>query len=92
VSAVQIELPEAVIDVIAQRAAAILEEHDGGFLDIDGAREFLGGCSRKRIYNLVERGDLPTTRSAAGSCSTRSSCASGWRPRSEQRASACVRV
>lgn len=58
-SAVQLELPEAVIEVIAQRAAEILAEHDSGFLDIDGAALFFGGCSRKRIYNLVERGELP---------------------------------
>src|SRR4051794_11383814 len=58
-SVLQLELPEAVISAIAQRAAAILAEDDSGFLNIDGAAAFLGGCGRKRIYNLVERGGLP---------------------------------
>lgn len=58
-TSVQLALSDAVIETLAQRAAAILAEHDSGFLDIDGAAAFLGGCSRKRIYNLCERGGLP---------------------------------
>src|SRR2546423_142433 len=44
---------------LSANSAAILAEDDSGFLDIDGAAAFLGGCSRKRIYNLVERAGLP---------------------------------
>ena len=47
---------DGLVEVLAGRVAALLDEpHDDGFLDIDGAAEFLGGCSRKRIYHLVER-------------------------------------
>ena len=47
------------IEAIARRAAEIVEERDRGFLNVDGACSFLGGCSRKRIYHLVERDQVP---------------------------------
>jgi excisionase family DNA binding protein len=37
----------------------MVAEQNAGFLDVKGAAEFLGGCSVKRIYNLVERGAIP---------------------------------
>jgi len=52
-------VPAELIATIAEKAAAIVNEQDRGFLDIDAAAAFLGGCSRKRIYHLVERGRLP---------------------------------
>jgi excisionase family DNA binding protein len=57
--AVTVAVPAEAIDALAQRAAAIVSEQDSGFLDVEGAAAYLGGCSRKRIYHLVERGQLP---------------------------------
>jgi hypothetical protein len=54
-----LELPPSLVEVLAQRAAAIVDEQNAGYLDVKGAARFLGGCSPKRIYNLVERGLLP---------------------------------
>jgi excisionase family DNA binding protein len=54
-----LELPPVLVEAVAQRAAEIVAEQNGGFLDVRGAAQFLGGCSTKRIYNLVERGELP---------------------------------
>ena len=42
-----------------ERAAEIVAEQNAGYLDVKGAAHFLGGCSPKRIYNLVERGAIP---------------------------------
>jgi hypothetical protein len=53
------ELPPTLIEALAERAAEIVAERNAGFLDVAGAARFLGGCSPKRIYNLVERGVLP---------------------------------
>ena len=63
-----LELPPALIEALAQRAAEIVAEQNAGYLDVKGAARFLGGCSPKRIYNLVERGAIPlppTCREAA---------------------------
>jgi excisionase family DNA binding protein len=47
------------LDALARRVADLLErDHDHGFLDVDGAAAFLG-LSRKAIYRLVERHQLP---------------------------------
>jgi hypothetical protein len=61
---VTVELPPALIETLARRAAAIVAERNAGYLDVKGAAFFLGGCSTKRIYNLVERGELPHHRLA----------------------------
>jgi excisionase family DNA binding protein len=42
----------------------MVAEQNAGYLDVKGAARFLGGCSPKRIYNLVERGGLPHHRPA----------------------------
>lgn len=56
---VQLTLEEALLAAIAERAADLLEERrDDGFLDVDGAAAFLGGCSRKAVYHMVERGRI----------------------------------
>lgn len=56
---VQITLDEATLQAIAERVADLLEDRqDPGFLDADGAAAFLGGCSRKAVYHLVERGKI----------------------------------
>jgi hypothetical protein len=54
-----LELPPTLVETIARRAAEIVAEQNAGFLDVNGAAQFLGGCSLKRIYNLVERGAIP---------------------------------
>jgi excisionase family DNA binding protein len=58
-SAFVLELPPALVEAVARRAAQLNAEQDAGYLDVAGAARFLGGCSRKRIYNLVERGVIP---------------------------------
>jgi excisionase family DNA binding protein len=56
---VQLTLDEATLAGIADRVLDLLEgRRDGGFLDVDGAAEFLGGCSRKTVYHLVQRGRI----------------------------------
>jgi excisionase family DNA binding protein len=54
-----VQVPTELVDEIAKEAAALLDEQMDGFLDVEGAAKFLGGCSHKRIYNLVERDSLP---------------------------------
>jgi hypothetical protein len=54
-----LELPPTLVDALARRAAEIVAEQNAGFLDVMGAAQFLGGCSLKRIYNLVERSAIP---------------------------------
>ena len=76
-----LELPPTLIEALAERAAEIVAEQNAGYLDVKGAAQFLGGCSPKRIYNLVERGELPHYRLPAGFCSIGASSASGWRVR-----------
>ena len=47
------------LDTLAWRVAELLREgRDDGFLDVDGAAEYLG-LSRKAVYHLVERRRLP---------------------------------
>jgi excisionase family DNA binding protein len=60
---VTLGLPEDVVEVIAQRVAAILAEQlaapvDTGYTDVDGAAEFLA-CGKSRIYTMVSTGRLP---------------------------------
>jgi Helix-turn-helix domain len=57
--AILVRLPSEVVETVAERAVELLAERDVGFLDVTGAAEFLGGWSRKRIYNLVARGAIP---------------------------------
>jgi hypothetical protein len=54
-----LELPPSLVEALAERAAAILDERNAGYFDVKGAARFLGNCSPKRIYNLVERGAIP---------------------------------
>jgi hypothetical protein len=54
-----LELPPTLVETLARRAAEIVAEQNAGFLDAKGAAQFLGGCSLKRIYNLVERDAIP---------------------------------
>lgn len=62
---VTLALPEDVLDAIARRAVEILAEQapaiDTGYLDVDGAAEFLA-CGKSRIYSLVSAGRLPVHR------------------------------
>ena len=45
--------------VFANRVEELLRAgRDDGFLDVDGAARYLGGCSKKSIYHLVERGRI----------------------------------
>jgi excisionase family DNA binding protein len=47
------------LEALALRVAELLDErYDEGFLDVDGAAAFLD-LSRKAIYRLVERHQLP---------------------------------
>ena len=56
---VQLTIDDATLEGIAERVADLLEvRRDEGFLDVDGAAEFLG-LSRKAVYHLVERRKLP---------------------------------
>ncbi len=49
-------------EALALRVAELLDErHDDGFLDVDGAAAFLD-LSRKAVYRLVERHQLPHRR------------------------------
>ena len=52
-------LDDGALKSIAGRVAELLErERDDILLDVDGAAEFLGGCTRKAVYHLVQRGRL----------------------------------
>jgi excisionase family DNA binding protein len=54
-------LPEQ-IEALAQRVAAVLAEgRDDGFIDVDGAAEYLA-TTRKAIYRQVERRSIPFCR------------------------------
>ena len=54
-----VELSAEQLGALADRVAARIQEgRDDGFLDADGASRYLGGCSRKRVYGLVERGRI----------------------------------
>ena len=47
------------LEALARRVAELLDEsRDDGFLDVDGAADYLG-LSRKGVYRLVERRRLP---------------------------------
>jgi excisionase family DNA binding protein len=52
-------LPTEQLHALAGRVAELLNEgRDDGFLDVDGAADYLG-LSRKAVYRLVERRRLP---------------------------------
>jgi excisionase family DNA binding protein len=52
-------LPPAELETLATLVAdLILKGRDDGFLSVDGAAAFLGGCSRKAVYAQVERGRI----------------------------------
>jgi len=54
-----VTLDPAQLELVANRVAELLQEgRDDGFLDIDGAANYLGR-SKKSIYHLVERHKLP---------------------------------
>ena len=59
-SSISIELDEALVEQIAERAAALVAELPAapGYLDVAGAAEFLA-CPRSRIYALVSARRLP---------------------------------
>jgi excisionase family DNA binding protein len=62
-AALTIALPDAVLDQIAQRVAQILTEAtpesvDGGYLDVQGAADYLA-CGKDRIYALVSAREIP---------------------------------
>jgi excisionase family DNA binding protein len=57
--ALEVEIPPDQLEALARRVADVLEEdRDEGFLSAAGAAEYLG-LSRKAVYALVERGNLP---------------------------------
>jgi excisionase family DNA binding protein len=59
-----VALPADQLDALAARVAELLEAgRDDGFLDADGAAEFLG-LTRKALYHLLERRRLPHHRPA----------------------------
>ena len=59
VLALAVALTPDQLELLAQRVAAILDDRrDAGFLDVDGAAEFLS-TTPKAIYHQVERGRLP---------------------------------
>jgi hypothetical protein len=58
-----VTLPPEQFETLARRVAEVLEERrDDGFLNVEGAAMFLGGCSRKAVYHLVERGRIGARR------------------------------
>lgn len=55
-------LPHGQIEVLARCVADLLREgRDDGFLDVDGAAEYLS-TTPKAVYHLVERNRLPHRR------------------------------
>ena len=57
--ALTVVLPPDQLEALASRVADLLREgRDNGFLDVDGAADYLD-LSRKAIYHLVERRRLP---------------------------------
>jgi hypothetical protein len=60
-----VTLPADQFEALAEHVAELLDERrDNGYLDVDGAAAFLGRCSRKAVYHLVERGRIRTHRLA----------------------------
>lgn len=60
-----VEISEEMVAMIATRAAELVAERNGagdrtddGFLDVDGAAEFLA-CPKSRIYSLVSAKRIP---------------------------------
>ena len=65
-NALAIELPNALVDQVAERVAAILADREpadlaDGYLDVNGAAEFLA-CNPPRIYALVSAKRIPVHR------------------------------
>ena len=62
--ALVVTLPAEQLDLLARRVAELLEdERDEGFVDVDGAADFLG-LSRRAVYRLVEHDRLPNHRAS----------------------------
>jgi excisionase family DNA binding protein len=60
-----LELEPEQLEQLAHRVAGILRDgRDDGFLDVDGAARYLGGCSRGAVYHLVDRGQIRAHRLA----------------------------
>jgi excisionase family DNA binding protein len=61
-TALTFELPDEVIDVLAERVGAILAERHvdepGGYLDVAAAAQFIA-CPTSRIYALVSANRIP---------------------------------
>jgi excisionase family DNA binding protein len=56
-------LPADQLGLLAAHVAAYLEQHqDQALIDAEAAAAFLGGCSRKAVYHLVERGRIRSHR------------------------------
>jgi excisionase family DNA binding protein len=56
---VSVTLPSEQLEVLAEHVADLLRDGgDDGYLDIDAAARFLGGCSRNAVYHLVARGSI----------------------------------
>ena len=65
-AALKLELPDELVEQIAQRAAAILADREPsaaslGYLDVKGAADFLA-CPVSRIYALTSANRLPVHR------------------------------
>ncbi len=62
-SELALTLPDELLEQVAERVAAILDqraeaESDRGFLDVAGAAEFLA-CPTSRLYSLTSAGRIP---------------------------------
>ena len=66
---IAVPLPETLVDALVARVAeqvfARLERERGGYLDVDGAAEYLAS-SPGAIRKLVERGQIPVHRAPNG--------------------------
>jgi excisionase family DNA binding protein len=60
---VSVTLAADQLELLAEHVADLLRDsRDDGYLDIDAAARFLGGCSRNAVYHLVERGRIRARR------------------------------
>ena len=53
------ELVNRLADEVADRLAAKMDPQSEPYLNVDGAAEYLA-CDKRRIYDLKERGAIPT--------------------------------
>jgi hypothetical protein len=72
--AVTAVIPDTEVNALEQRLIdEVLERVHGGtspWVNIDQAADYLGGWPKKRLYNLVSKGEIPHRKQAAGCCST----------------------